>query len=282
MGRRIPVDRVRVGRVVMGQAEAHHMRDVLRLKPGAEVEVFDAEGWVGKGRLLEVGQEVAVEIEGAAQPPAGMELTIAAAVPKGQRADWMVEKLAELGVARFVPLATARSVVHPEGRGKLERWRRLATQAARQSGSGVMRIDELTRLADAVAAWREQGVGGWCCATEIDGVGLGSITPAGAGWCFVGPEGGWAEDEIARMRAAGLTGVRLTVSILRIETAAIVAAAGLLLDRSAVSADDRRVSNRSDETDSPATISSSSDPSTGDESAGGSSVSQSSPPPPGQ
>ena len=238
--RRVHVDRVEAGRIALPAAGAHHVRDVLRLGEGSVVEVFDDAGHLGRGRLVEVSSAaVVVEVEQVRQRSQPVELTIASAVPKGQRADWMIEKLAELGVARFVPLMTARSVVHPEGRGKLDRWRRLATEAARQSGSGVMQIDELTRLDDAVTGWEASGQPGWCCATEIDGQPLVEINPAGGGWCFIGPEGGWSEQEIARMRSAGVSAVRLTGSILRIETAAVVAAAAVLLDRNARGDDDR-------------------------------------------
>src|SRR5690606_23984550 len=162
MPQRIHVDLVQPGRIVLPAERGHHVRDVLRLAEGAEVEVFDDGGRVGAGRLVEVSAAgVVVEVDAISRRAVGVELTIASAVPKGQRADWMVEKLAELGVSRFVPLATARSVVHPEGRGKLDRWRRLATEAARQSGSGVMRIDELTPLARAMAEWQATGVAGW-------------------------------------------------------------------------------------------------------------------------
>src|SRR5687767_15989799 len=83
--------------------------------------------------------------------PRGLDWTIAAAVPKGDRADWMVEKLSELGVEEFIPLASARSVVLPEGRNKRERWVRIATEAAKQSRrGGVMRVGELTPVAEAL------------------------------------------------------------------------------------------------------------------------------------
>ncbi len=240
MARRVHVDQVEAGRITLSAAQAHHVRDVLRLGEGTAVEVFDDTGRVGSGRLVEVSSgAVVVEVGQVKQRGRRVELTIASAVPKGQRADWMIEKLAELGVARFIPLMTARSVVHPEGRGKLDRWRRLATEAARQSGSAVMQIDELTRLDDAFAAWRASGAAGWCCATEIDGQPLVTIAPPPAGWCFIGPEGGWSEAEIAQMSAGGVSAVRLTESVLRIETAAIIAAAAVLLDRNARGEDDR-------------------------------------------
>ena len=88
-------------------------------------------------------------------PPAAREFTwtVASAVPKGPRADWMVEKLSELGATAFVPLQTARSVAMPSGSGKLDRWSRLAAEAAKQCGRpGVMRIEPLTPVADVISS----------------------------------------------------------------------------------------------------------------------------------
>ena len=163
--------------------------------------------------------------------PATRQWTIVAAVPKGERADWMVEKLCELGTAEFVPLAAARSVVLPEGRNKRERWSRIATEAAKQSRrSGVMRVGELTLDDDALAALAaEPGRVGWYFSTAPDARPAAEAVAALPGnapvTAFVGPEGGWTDDELARFGAAGLTAVRLTDTVLRVETAAVAAAA---------------------------------------------------------
>jgi len=143
VARRIHVPVLAVGETRLDEAQAHHARDVLRLTQGAEVEVFDDEGRAACGTLLIAPGAVAVRVEHLDEASAGssVRLTVASAVPKGERADWMVEKLSELGVAAFVPLATARSVVLPEGRNKRQRWARIATEAAKQSRrAGVMQI----------------------------------------------------------------------------------------------------------------------------------------------
>ena len=216
------------GPVRLDPAEAHHARDVLRLGHGAAVEVFDDAGAVGAGVLQFRGDEVAVLVERAEAAAGGViPLTIAAAIPKGERADWMVEKLSELGVTAFVPLAAARSVVLPEGRGKRGRWNRIATEAAKQSRrAGVMRIAELTTVADAL-----RGVGAaWFLSTELaDAVpAMQAVRVLDAGaplTAFIGPEGGWADAEQQEFVAAGATPVRLTPTILRVETAAVATAA---------------------------------------------------------
>jgi 16S rRNA (uracil1498-N3)-methyltransferase len=223
-----------VGRpVALEAAEAHHARDVLRLADGAAVEVFDDAGAVGRGVLILGGGELFVRVEPdglVAQRGAGVALTVAAAVPKGDRADWMVEKLSELGVAEFVPVAAARSVVLPEGRGKRERWMRIATEAAKQSRrAGVMRITELTRLDEAIRRATGGGAAWFLSTEEPHATPIGDAVervPTGRGLtAFIGPEGGWTSQERERFAAAGVVPVRLTPTVLRVETAAVTVAA---------------------------------------------------------
>jgi 16S rRNA (uracil1498-N3)-methyltransferase len=155
-----------------------------------------------------------------------VELTIASAVPKAARADWMIEKLSELGVARFIPLATARSVVHPEGKNKIERWERLAAESAKQSKRpGVMAIDPLTPLLTVLdragasrAAYLSTGAGAVPAVAAFR-------PPLTSILLLIGPEGGWSAEEQAGFDGRALTAVSLGATILRVETAAIAAAA---------------------------------------------------------
>jgi 16S rRNA (uracil1498-N3)-methyltransferase len=224
MMRRLHVRHLHPGNVKLPDAQAHHARDVLRLEERAIVELFDDAGQVARGRLGFEGTRAAfVAVETLLPPGSGrFQLTVASAVPKGERADWMIEKLSELGVCRFVPLATQRSVVRPGGTNKRQRWERLAIEAAKQSRrEGVMQIEELLTVASAIEA-------GWYLSTQTNAVPIGEMIqkprPAELR-LFIGPEGGWTDAERAAFDAAGLTAVRLTHTILRIETAAVAAAA---------------------------------------------------------
>ncbi len=230
------MDQVRPGRTALDPAQAHHVRDVLRLDAGAALEVFDRSGRVGQGVLERVAADaVEVRVEQVMEAGAGrVHLTLAAAVPKGSRADWMIEKLSELGVDRFVPLAAKRSVVLPEGKNKLERWRRLALESAKQSRrSGVMEIDAVVPLESAIQRCGTEGALGYVATTELPGTPLGALVCGSAGraestsplWVFIGPEGGWDAGELAAMQQARLTPITLGETILRIETAALAAAA---------------------------------------------------------
>lgn len=217
-----------VGEVELDPAAAHHARNVLRLDDGTLVEVFDDGGAVAHGTLLyRATSTAAVRVESISSPARrGIRLVIASAVPKGDRADWMVEKLSEIGVAEFIPLAAARSVVLPEGKSKRERWIRLATEAAKQSRRvGVMSIGPLTSVPDAIS--RAKGMGGYLStdpiASSLRGVAFDLRASEGL-TLFIGPEGGWTDEEFQLFTEGKLNPLRLTRTILRVETAAILGA----------------------------------------------------------
>lgn len=224
--------------------QAHHARHVLRLAEGTTVELFDDAGRVARGTLGYAsatggrGEAIAtVSLLGPiAEPGAGTTggLVVASAVPKGDRADWLVEKLSELGAAEWVPLITARSVVVPQagggGSNKVQRWRRLAVESAKQSRRpGVMRVGEAVAVE---ALIRDGGDGGEriVLSPDADAPSLAELarhaTPGAAVTLLVGPEGGWTDPELSTFSAAGVSRARLTVdTVLRIETAAVAAAA---------------------------------------------------------
>jgi 16S rRNA (uracil1498-N3)-methyltransferase len=227
--RRIHLPTLEVGRVELSDEQSHYLRDVLRLDVGAEVELFDDAGAVARGVLIpSEGRRVMVEVDMpriAAQPQ--WRWTIASAVPKANRADWMIEKLSELGASSYVPLAAGRSVVVPEGQNKMQRWQRLAVEAAKQSRRrGVMVIEPLKTIAQILDQQGDRQV--WYLSTELNALPIANaIARLDLGrelLLLIGPEGGWTEEEIALFAAHGLTGVKLTETILRTETAALAAA----------------------------------------------------------
>jgi 16S rRNA (uracil1498-N3)-methyltransferase len=232
------VSRLTAGENPLDETQAHHARNVLRLTEGTPVDLFDDHGATARGTLIypQVGP-AAVRVEERAivvGVPWG-QITVASAVPKGDRADWMVEKLSELGVAEWVPLAAERSVVLPEGTSKRDRWARIATEAAKQSQRvGVMKIGPLTKpavLIDSCSSRAAHEVAAWCLSTEVADATFASdvalqASPGVPLMIFVGPEGGWTPAELERFGAANnVSFVRLTQTVLRIETAAVAAAA---------------------------------------------------------
>lgn len=224
MTRRFHTPKLIAGLNPLDARQGKHARDVLRLEEGAQVELFDDAGAVATGLLVYEGNRAGVRIQNVTEsaPWSSCTITVAAAVPKGERADWMVEKLSELGVAVFIPLAAERSVVLPEGTRKLERWQRIATESAKQSRRhGVMRIEPVSKLQNVITSTTV------CLATELDARPLPELlrNAADAVTLLIGPEGGWTDSEIEQLKSADVEFGRLTKSILRTETAAITAAA---------------------------------------------------------
>jgi 16S rRNA (uracil1498-N3)-methyltransferase len=217
-----------VGDIDLPPAQARHLHAVLRLRSGDAVELFDDAGASAEATILASDPaKVTVRVARVtAAQRATLAWTVAAAVPKGPRADWMVEKLAELGTTAFVPLIAERSVSLPEGKQKLARWARLAAEASRQSGrTDVMRIAPLTPVSEIPAIDAETK---WYMSTHANTSALKLATsaqPPKSLLMLIGPEGGWTEAETAFFDSAGLTSVGLGRTILRVETAAIAAAA---------------------------------------------------------
>ncbi len=238
--RRLHTPHLAVGLLDLPDPQAHHVRDVLRLGPGDEVELFDDAGSTAIATLTDCQpSRVRVRVERTEPPPPlhlQAQITIASAIPKGSRADWMIEKLSEIGVHRFIPLAAARSVVLPEGTQRLSRWTRLATEAARQSRrAGTMRIEPLVPVADVISAIRLQpGAVGWFLSPQAESHPIANLLhqqPPRELTLLIGPEGGWSDEELNAFTAASFAAVRLTDTILRIETAALVAAAMMFCHR---------------------------------------------------
>lgn len=131
--------------------EAHHLATVCRLRPGDPLVLFNGRGEECPARISQVAKKsVLVEVLAVERPDreVGFRLEVAAPLPKGDRADFLIEKLTELGVTCFTPLQTARSVVHPR-ESKLDRLQRHVIEASKQCGRNVlMRIAELTRWSD--------------------------------------------------------------------------------------------------------------------------------------
>ena len=195
---------------VLSAEESRHAVRALRLQAGDRVTVFDArESWSGEIESTEgrVRIRLLEKLPGAALPA----VTVAAAVPKGARLDWMIEKLAELGVAEFQPVRFERSVAEL-GDAKRRRLEKVALAAAKQSGAPVLRI-AAERPVDEIGA-----------DALLASPGAADPPPRGAGLVLIGPEGGLAPREEARF----LRRFSLGPTILRIETAAVVAAARLL------------------------------------------------------
>ncbi|HEX9969372.1 MAG TPA: RsmE family RNA methyltransferase [Acidimicrobiales bacterium] len=205
---------------VLDDDDAHHLGRVLRLKAGEPVSASDGAGswrpctWAGDGRLDPAGEVV---VSAAPAPEVGVGF----APVKGDRPEWVVQKLTEVGVDRIVVVSTARGVVRWEGdraARHVERLRRVAREAAMQSRRvRLPSVEGVVRFSSLVAGGG--GDGGAVAVAEPGGAPPSLECPM----VLVGPEGGWSEDELT----AGAARVDLGPTVLRAETAAV--AAGVLL-----------------------------------------------------
>ena len=204
----------------MPEGEARHVLKVLRGRDGDVFEIADAERRLFLAELREGGQ---ARVLGALQTEEDgeIELILYQAVPKGGRMDFLVEKAAEIGATRIVPLVTERGIVRPRD-GKVERWRRVAKAAARQSlRVGLPEVAEPVDLPGAIWEASENGVL-LHNSPELEALECVISSPAAL---FIGPEGGWSEEEIRLAGEAGLAPAQLGPYRLRSETAGMVAVA---------------------------------------------------------
>lgn len=210
--------------------ESHHAARVLRLKQGQEIGVFDGRGFKANAVVQNVhkSQVIVSVTQGTFTPPALPQVWIAAAVAKGGRPDDMVDQLSQVNAAGWIPLLTARSVVDPR-QTKIDKLRRAAIASAKQCGrSHLLAILDPMTLTEALAL--PAAVRLWASTHSDDH--LEATLPAKLMEAkqervvvYIGPEGGWTRDEEQQATAAGAIRWSLGSSIMRIETAAVVAAA---------------------------------------------------------
>ena len=213
--------------------DAHHLARVLRLRPGEPVTVADGSGTWRPYRVAAVGSPsdgLGLEATGAVdrEPILEPRLAVAFALTKGEKPDLTVQKLTELGADRILPVLAERSVARPDaGRAgtQVERWRRIAREAARQCRRATLPVvDELRPLADLAGhpglVVAERGGG------RPDAL---AAPPGGELLVVVGPEGGLATAEVQKL--GPWARLDLGPLVLRAETAALAAAAVLALRR---------------------------------------------------
>ncbi|MDR3183300.1 MAG: 16S rRNA (uracil(1498)-N(3))-methyltransferase [Planctomycetaceae bacterium] len=223
---------------VLGGAEAHHFLRVMRGKTGETIELFDGTGFLYRGTVIETGKnevriKIAETLADTIESP--VRLTVASALPKGDRQRFLVEKLAELGVARFIPVHLERSVARADD-AVINRFRRCVIESAKQCGRNVlMEIGSempLVKLNDLLD--REH-----FAKLVLHPVKLGSVGQTGMSAfidggvpqhlaVLVGPEGSFTDKEIAAALQFGFRPLDLGARILRTETACIAAAAAVL------------------------------------------------------
>jgi len=216
--------------------EAQHISRVLRMKKGDNVTLCDGEGTFYEAVLSDFSDKtVTAEISSSrrAETEPFTEITIFQGVPKNPKLETIVQKATEIGVVRIVPVDTVRAVAKLDKANKVDRLRKIAREAAKQSKRGIvpevsdpMSFKEAVKLASeadlALIPYEEE--------TEV------SLKKALTGKkpktvsIMIGPEGGFEKDEVLLAKEKGITSVTLGKRILRTETAPLAVSAAVLYE----------------------------------------------------
>lgn len=218
----------------------NHIKNVLRLKKNDEVTICDGKGLDYISSIDEIGNDfitasVSRKEKNCNEPP--LTVTLYQGIPKSDKMDFIIQKCVELGAAAFVPVETERSVVRldnpRDGIKKTERWRRISTEAAKQSKRGIIpdvmppvdfsqALLMASRSELSIMPYENEKANG--LNKIIRGKNFSNIS------VFIGPEGGFSDSEIGKAAAAGIIPVTLGPRILRTETAGLAAVTILMYE----------------------------------------------------
>lgn len=234
----VPADAIREGMVEFDGGVAHQLRQVLHLAAGDTVVVCDGQGHVWQAELVELGRQRArarLVAEQVSHSEPATHVTLYQGTLKADKFEWVLQKGTELGVYRFVPLVTQRSIVRDRAAlaAKIPRWQAIVREAAEQAGrASVPAVMAAQDLPEALRTTAEPADLRLICWENETNRRLRDVVEpmadhANAIDLFIGPEGGFAADEIASARAGGLQVIGLGPRILRAETAGLAAVAAL-------------------------------------------------------
>src|SRR5215469_12136846 len=233
--RRWIADKVSANRAALTGEHANHLVRVLRARPGQEFDIV-ADGVIYTARVDKVSEnrvefELGGEIPGAVPAPVTMLLSIF----KFDRMEWAIEKCTELGVRKIVPVIARRTDAHLAAASvkRVERWRRIAMQASEQSRradqpemSRPVRLEDVLEIPGTFrVVLAESETYSMLRRLVASNSGKGVVLA-------IGPEGGWTREELDTFNREGWAAASLGPTILRAETAAIVAAAVTILELS--------------------------------------------------
>ncbi len=207
---------------VISGSDVHHIKDVLRMKVGEQLELLDGTGTVYSAKISEIKKdkihcEILSSRSEATEP--NLKVTLVQCLPKAKKMDLIVQKCTELGVHKIIPVLSERSIFKAE---KQERWKKIAKEASKQSGrSSIPEIVPLTNFED-VLKIKEQfdlALIPWELERENTLKKILTTHRPNHLLILIGPEGGFSRSEIELAKSAGFIPVSLGPTILRTETA---------------------------------------------------------------
>lgn len=241
---------LRAGLQFLPQEESHHAHVALRLATGNAVVLFDGQGNEGTGTIVEAGKKkTSVDVQTIKKRPFELfhRITLAVAMGRVHRQGYLIEKCTELGVAAIQPIIAERSVSKPDG-GSIDKWKRRAIEACKQAGRAWLpKIEAPISFDDSLQHVKSfdstclvhpsmDTQTGAECSTPIKAPGqpfsslLASLSVPSSILVWVGPEGGWSEQERQDAERAGVSLASLGPTVLRTETAAIAVCAAAAMD----------------------------------------------------
>lgn len=229
---RVHLPGLSAGEVTVTGGDALHLQRVLRVRPGQPVRAFDGEGMEANGQVSHV-EDARVLLQLEAPQPARVEpdlaVTVAVALLKGDKLSNVIRQCTELGAARFLPFKSRHADVRELKDNKLERLRRVSSEAAKQSGRavvpGVAEAVTLKQLCEQLAGQQVIFADPRAQLTLSEAF-TGEPTSLTV---MTGPEGGFSAEELESFAQAGFSGVRLGARILRAETAPVALVSAILL-----------------------------------------------------
>ena len=223
------------GMAIMTGRDAEHVR-VLRLRPGEDMIICDGKGTDYKCRLVKADKEqVEAEVIEIIPCPAepSVQVTVLCGLPKGDRTDYIIQKCVEAGASEIMFFQSDRCVAKPDKpEKKLERWQRIAEEAAKQSGRGIIpQVSWAGEYADALNVANQKELGLFMYGTgerEALNAVLEANSDVKTAAIVTGPEGGFAPFEADLARIVGLHICSMGERILRCETAPVAALTALM------------------------------------------------------
>jgi 16S rRNA (uracil1498-N3)-methyltransferase len=239
----VPPESLHDGELILRNAQARQIREVLRLRAGDLIVALDNSGAEYHVELTEVGRAAVrgrwVEKIVVAREPR-TRVILYQSLLKADKFEWVLQKCTEVGVAEFAPMTTARTVADSISRTKQARWERILIEAAEQAArSKIPILHPLRTLADALKEARARGGPALLPWEQERANDLhAALGPGEPVHLFIGPEGGFEADEAELARAYGATPITLGPRILRAETAGLVTTSAILYARGEMDAAD--------------------------------------------
>ena len=220
-------DFIQQDQVTLTDDQAHHLIHVMRYQVGQEVTLFNGCNWEARAVIQSMNKrEVDLEVLDRSEVDRELpvELVFAVALPKGDRQKFLIEKLVEVGAKRLIPIETERSVAQPSGK-TVERLKKSVINACKQCERNLlMDVDSSIRFSDLCTDQQFSGYTKLIATTHGESLAINQVETSKEILIVIGPEGGFSLSENELAQANAFQAVRLGPSILRVETAALVAA----------------------------------------------------------